>query len=442
MPKLFWKFFTIIWLTLAATVGVVIITVKLIQAVPFARELEQDRRALLVNLAANILTEDGEDAARRFVFTSEKTQPIGLSVSTTANANICPQENAADTRSVLKDGSCYRIFAATPMSFTLENLAPILPWLTILISSTIAAGALARYLIRPVVHLRNGLSALANGRFDFRIGDKMAGRTDEVTALAHDFDASAARLQELQDAQQQLFHDVSHELRSPLSRLQAAVGVLRQSPAKLDAMLDRMDREVERLDVLVGEILTLARLTATSSMPLKTQSLDVIELLNEILGDAAFEAQARDVSITTSIGGSFPAEVEGELIYRALENVVRNAVKYTDARSRIAVLCEIKDDVLTIRVADQGPGITRDELERIFQPFSRGNDAVTGDGYGLGLAITRQAIERHGGRVFASLPAASGLTITLEIPRRPTGHSRLGSGSDAAQPAKINQPQR
>ncbi len=438
MPKLFWKFFTIIWLTLAATVGVVIIIVKLIQAVPFAHELEQDRRTLLVNLAANILIENGEDAARRFVFTSEKTQPVGLSLSKTSNANACPQTDATDARSVLKDGSCYRIFAATPMSFTFENLAPILPWLTILISSTIAAGALARYLIRPVVHLRNGLSALANGRFDFRIGDKMAGRTDEVTALAHDFDASAARLQELQDAQQQLFHDVSHELRSPLSRLQAVVGVLRQSPAKLDAMLDRMDREVERLDVLVGEVLTLARLTATSSMPLKIQSLDVVELLNEILGDAAFEAQARDVSITTGISGSFPAEVEGELIYRALENVVRNAVKYTDAHSHIAVLCEIKDDVLNIRVADQGPGVRRDELERIFQPFSRGKDAVTGDGYGLGLAITRQAIERHGGRVFASLPAASGLTITLEIPRKPTSQSRLGSGSDAAQPVKIN----
>ncbi|NLS18739.1 HAMP domain-containing histidine kinase [Rhizobium sp. P40RR-XXII] len=424
MPKLFWKFFTIIWLTLAATVGVVIITVKLIQAVPFAHELEQDRRTLLINLAANVLIEDGEDAARHFVLTSEKTRPVGLSLSKSASVNACPQENATDARSVSRDGSCYRIFAAAPMSFTFENLAPFLPWLTILISSTISAGALARYLIRPVVHLRDGLSALAHGRFDFRIGDKMAGRTDEVTALAHDFDSSAARLQKFQDAQQQLFHDVSHELRSPLSRLQAVVGVLRQSPAKLDAMLDRVDREVERIDVLVGEILTLARLTAGSSMPLKTQSLDIVELLNEILGDADFEAQSREISITTSVGGTFLAEVEGELIYRALENVVRNAVKYTAAQSRIAVFCEAKPDLLTICVTDQGPGVGRDELERIFQPFSRGNDAVSRDGYGLGLAITRQAIERHGGRVFASLPAAGGLAITLEIPRKPPGYGR------------------
>ncbi|MDK4740374.1 ATP-binding protein (plasmid) [Rhizobium sp. CB3060] len=429
MPRLFWKFFTIIWLTLATTVAVIIIIVKLLQAVPFAKELEEERRTLVLNLTENVLVQDGEDAAAHFVRMSEKTRPLGLTLSKVADANACKQEKTADTRSVLRDGVCYRISLSTPISFSLETLAPLMPWITILISATISAGALARYLIRPVVHLRDGLSALAHGRFDFRIGDKMAGRKDEVTALAHDFDSSAARLQELQDAQQRLFHDVSHELRSPLSRLQAAVGVLRQNPAKLDLMLDRMDREVERLDVLVGEILTLARLNAGASLPLKTQSLDVIELLNEILGDAAFEAQAREVSITSNVGGIFLAEVEGELIYRALENVIRNAVKYTAPHSSISVSCETTTDLLKIRVTDQGPGVGRDELERIFQPFSRGDDAVPEGGYGLGLAITRQAVERHGGRVAASLPAAGGLALTLEIPRRP---AMFGPTSDRA----------
>ncbi|MBB3646381.1 hypothetical protein FHX14_002578 [Rhizobium sp. BK619] len=428
MPRLFWKFFRIIWLTLAASLAVIILIVKLLQAVPFAGELEQERRALVLNLTANILVQDGEDAAARFVSTSEKTQPLGLNLSKPAEADACAAKNTVTTRSVLKDGVCYRLSVSAPASSIFDNLGPFMPWFTILIASTIAAGALARYLIRPVVHLRDGLSALAHGRFDFRIGDKMAGRKDEVTALAYDFDASAARLQELQDAQQRLFHDVSHELRSPLSRLQAAVGVLRQSPAKLGAMLDRMDREVERLDTLVGEVLTLARLTAGSGRPLKTQTLDVIELLNEILGDAAFEAQAREVTITTSVDGIFRAEVEGELIYRALENVVRNAVKYTDEHSRISVSCEVGSDRLTIRVGDQGPGVGRDELERIFQPFSRGKDAVPRGGYGLGLAITRQAIERHGGRVHASLPEAGGLAITLELPRRPMPYGAAGEG--------------
>lgn len=424
MPRLFWKFFTIIWLTLAATVGVIILTVNFVQGVPFARELDEERRALILNLTANVLEKDGEEAAIRFRRASEEAAPLGLAISKTAETGGCPTESTTDARFVLKDGVCYRISLSARVNFVFDDFGPFMPWLAILISSTISAGALARYLIRPVVHLRDGLSGLAHGRFDIRIGDKMAGRRDEVTALAHDFDSTAARLQELQDAQQRLFHDVSHELRSPLSRLQAVVGVLRQSPAKLGAMLDRMDREVERLDTLVGEVLTLARLTAGSTLPLKTQTLDVIDLLNEILGDAAFEAQAREVSITTSIDGIFLAEVEGELIYRALENVVRNAVKYTAERSQISVHCETVADLLKICVADQGPGVKKDELERIFQPFSRGTDAASRGGYGLGLAIARQAIERHGGRVYASLPDAGGLAITLELPRKPATFGR------------------
>lgn len=420
MPRLFWKFFTTIWIILAATVAVIILIVNLLQAVPFARELELERRALVLNLAANVLAKDGEHAAGRFVLTSEETFPLGLTISKVAEPGACADAHGGDARTVVRDGVCYQISLPVQPVFIFQDLGPFMPWVAIFISSTISAAALARYLIRPVVHLRDGLSALAHGRFDVRIGDKMAGRRDEVTALSDDFDSTAARLQELQDAQQRLFHDVSHELRSPLSRLQAVVGVLRQSPAKLGAMLDRMDREVERLDVLVGEVLTLARLTAGSGLPLKTQTLDVIDLLNEILGDAAFEAQARHVSITKSADGTFLAEVEGELIYRALENIVRNAVKYTAEHSQISVLCERTADLLRVCVVDQGPGVRRDELERIFQPFSRGNEAVPRGGYGLGLAITRQAIERHGGRVHASLPDTGGLAITLELPRKPT----------------------
>ncbi|SCW88953.1 hypothetical protein SAMN02927900_06175 [Rhizobium mongolense subsp. loessense] len=430
MPRLFWKFFTTIWLTLAATVTVIILLVNYFQTVPFARELELREQEFILNLTANVLAKDGEDASARLVRASEDTVPLGLTISKAAESGACANENIVDTRFIVKDGVCYRISVSGQASLVFDYLALLMPWIAIFVSSTIAAAALARYLIRPVVHLRDGLSALAHGRFNVRIGDKMAGRRDEVTALAHDFDSTAARLQELQEAQQRLFHDVSHELRSPLSRLQAAVGVLRQSPAKLGAMLDRMDREVERLDALVGEVLTLARLTAGSSLPLKTQTLDVIDLLNEILGDAAFEAQAREVSITASVDGIFLAEVEGELIYRALENVVRNAIKYTAEHSQISVLCETTADLLKVCVMDQGPGVRRDELERIFQPFSRGNEAVSRGGYGLGLAITRQAIERHGGRVYASLPDAGGLAITIELPRKPTRHGQTDEKSE------------
>jgi two-component system OmpR family sensor kinase len=423
MPRLFKKFFVITWLTLAASVAIIILTLNFFETLPSASKLEHQKHEVVLELIENVLVKDGEDAARRLARISEDTVPVGLTISRIAEAGACANRSMAETRIVLKDGICYRISVPQQYNVILDTLGPFVPGFGILISSAISAAALALYLIRPVVHLRNGLSALAHGRFDVRIGHKMAGRNDEVSALAHDFDSSAARLQELQDAQQRLFHDVSHELRSPLSRLQAVGGVLRQSPAKLDAMLDRMDREVERLDALVGEVLTLARLTAGSRLPLKTQTLDVVDLLNEILGDAAFEAQAREVSITANVDDSFLAEVDGELIYRALENVIRNAVKYTAEHSQITVQCETTGDLLKVCVADQGPGVRRDELERIFQPFSRGSDAAPRGGYGLGLAIARQAIECHGGRVYASLPIVDGLVIILEIPRHPAIYS-------------------
>lgn len=416
MPRLFTKFFLVTWLTLVA-VAIIILTLNFYQTLPSASKLERQKREVVLDLTEKLLAKDGEEVAQRFARTSEDTVPVGLTISRTTEPGACIDTGEAETRIVLKDGICYRISA--PQQYTVLPAGRFLPAVGILISSAISAAALAFYLIRPVVHLRDGLSALAQGRFDVRIGHKMAGRKDEVSALAHDFDSSAARLQDLQDTQQRLFHDVSHELRSPLSRLQAVGGVLRQNPAKLDAMLDRMDREVERLDTLVGEVLTLARLTAGSRLPLKTQTLDVIDLLNEILADAAFEAQARNVSITAIVDDSFLAEVEGELIYRALENVIRNAVKYTAEHSKVTVQCETKGDLLKVCVADQGPGVRRDEVERIFQPFSRGSDAAPSGGYGLGLAIARQAIERHGGRAYALLPPAGGLTVILEIPRQP-----------------------
>jgi len=434
MPRLFRKFFMTIWLTLAASVAVIILIVNFFQSAPFALELDRQKRELVLDLATAMLRAEGEDSASRFIRASEATVPVGLVMSRVSGSADCAGANDAETRMVPQEAFCYRLSVAERGTVIQEYFAYLVPWLAILLGSTIAAAMLARYLIRPVVHLRDGLSALANGRFDVRIGDKMAGRRDEVTDLAHDFDVSAARLQELQNVQRRLFHDVSHELRSPLSRLQAVAGVLRQSPGKLGVMLDRMDREVERLDILVGEVLTLARLTAGDSLPLKTQTLDVVELLNEILGDAGFEAQARQVSITSDIDGTFLAEVEGALIYRALENIIRNAVKYTARQSRVSVQCETRNDLLRVRVTDQGPGVARDELERIFQPFSRGSDVDQRDGYGLGLAIARQAIERHGGRVCASLPEEGGLSVLVELPRKPALQSHaMGMVADKGQ---------
>lgn len=423
MPRIFWKFFAIIWLILVLTVTVTVAIINAIQPKPFVREMEVQQSLLALHQTANLLESDGLPAAVRFVRASEAAQPLGLQIARAPDPRVCSDRESSEHLSVRKAGVCYQISVRHRDDILFDSLPLLMPWLAILLASTISAATLAQYLVRPLMHLRRGLSALAGGRFDVRIEAQMAGRRDEITALAHDFDTSAARLQQLQDAQQRLFHDVSHELRSPLSRLQAAVGVLRQSPSKLGAILDRMDREVERLDTLVGEILTLAKMRASSTRQIQTQTLDVIDLLHDIVDNAAFEAAARSVTIKANVEGSFLADVDGELIYRALENVVRNAIHYTAEHSQVLVRCETTVDSLKIEVCDQGPGVSRDDLERIFLPFSRGTNAIAREGFGLGLAITRQAVEQHGGRVYAHLPEKGGLAITIELPGKSLHHS-------------------
>lgn len=419
MQRLFWKFFAVIWLSMAASIAVLFMVAALFQIAPLSHEIERGQQTFALDVAAQILARDGRAAA--IAFTTEAASaaaPVSLSISPTEPSGRCTAASDADTRTVESEGVCYRVILHGEKLGVISATWPkLVPWLSALLAAAVAAYWLARYLIRPVMYLRGGLSALARGRFDMRIGDRMHGRKDEVAALAYDFDASAERLEQLQKAQQRLFHDVSHELRSPLSRLQAAIGVLQQNPAKLDIMMDRMVREVERIDGLVGEILTLARLTDQSKNGLEVQTLDVIDLLNDIATDAAFEAQARGIRVLQEGAPTFVAQVDGELIYRALENVIRNAVKYTADGSQVSIRSRVSDETLHIVVTDEGPGVAASDLEKIFHPFSRGDDTGPLGGYGLGLAITKQAMERHGGRVVASIAETGGLAVALEISR-------------------------
>jgi two-component system, OmpR family, sensor kinase len=273
------------------------------------------------------------------------------------------------------------------------------------------------------VTLRDGLNALAHGDFRIRIGDRFGGRQDEISNLGLDFDATASKLQALQDVQQRLYHDVSHELRSPLSRIQFAIGVLRQNPVKLEAMLTRIDREIGRLDLLVDEILTLAKLDSGHISSFEENKIDIIDILAAIVDDAAFEAKAKEVSVVLDGVQSFVCDINGELIYRALENVVRNAVKYTSPGTSVTVTAALIESQsrksLRICVRDQGYGVPEEELGRIFEPFQRGADAAHVSGHGLGLTIARRAIEIQGGKIVAEVNDDGGLTVVIDIPGSP-----------------------
>jgi two-component system, OmpR family, sensor kinase len=282
-----------------------------------------------------------------------------------------------------------------------------------LLASLLCAAGLAWYVARPIRQLRGAFNAAAEGGLDVQIGARMGRRRDELADLGVDFDHMMGRLRALMDGQQRLLHDVSHELRSPLARLQAAIGLARQQPARLDDSLLRIEREAERMNRLVGELLTLSRLEAGVNAAL--ESVDLTELLSGLIEDARFEAAARDVAVDCLNLPDLRVRANGELLHRAIENVLRNALRFSPAGGRVQIeVLPLAGLRCRIAIADQGPGVPAEETALIFTPFFRG--VAPGDGYGLGLAIARRVLLSVNGEIRAENLPDGGLQVVLEMP--------------------------
>lgn len=301
----------------------------------------------------------------------------------------------------------------------MQSLVPLVPLVSAIIAVLIISLILAWYLSSPLRHLSWALSRFAEGRLDTRVEPLIGGRRDEIADLAHDFDRMAARIEELAQAKRTLLHDISHELRSPLTRLQAAIGLLHQDPTQATALIERIVRESERLDLLIEELLTLHWLDAgTTGTP--PQHVDVIELLQAIADDAAFEGHASQRTLRLNAPDSFVTEAHGELLYRAFENVIRNALKFSPTGSEINVVARLGEGgrTLVTTVQDRGPGVPSEMLQAIFEPFIRVEGSESVRGAGLGLAIARRAMLLHHGSIAATLREGGGLVMTLSLPRR------------------------
>lgn len=297
----------------------------------------------------------------------------------------------------------------------------LIPVISGVLSSLLASLALAWYLTKPLRHLHWGVDRVADGHFDTRIRPHMGRRHDEIVDLADRFDHMAEQLQHLTEARTRLFHDLSHELRSPLSRMRAAMGLLRQDPSEAVAMVERIDREIERLDGLVNELLTLHRLEAGASHQ-RNDHVDLVELLHDIAEDAGFEAASAGRSLSLQAEGPFVSQVDGELLYRAFENVIRNAIKFTAPGTTVEVSASVITDEaesrLKVSVADRGPGASDALLQAMFDPFVRGDNGTQGVGHGLGLAIARRAVRAHGGDIAARRREGGGLVVDIVLPQR------------------------
>jgi len=446
MGRLFWKFFAAFWVGLATVALIIAAGVWLARwfdLVPVSRTelgrmnfyLQTTRGLIQMGDMAAVRhivgAVDDEVHAAPYVIDSQGKDLLGRPIAPELWSQIgaTPEQRdlsearrglGALQRVATPDGSVVTVFApAEVVRAALGRASEKTPppfWLPILATvliSTLFGGFMAWYVSHPIRTLQWALQRVAAGQLDTRVQGLMGRRRDELAELGADFDRMAQRMQLLVGAQQRLLHDVSHELRSPLARMQAAIGLARQQPERVAAMQERVERESVRLDALVGELLTLARLE-TDAAQAPSERIDVVELLAEVCDDARFEARAakRDLVFTTN--GGYVADVRGELLYRAFENVIRNAVKFTREGTVVSVVAEATSNGLVVTVSDQGPGVPHEAYLQMFEPFQRVGDAGV-DGFGLGLTIAKRAIESHGGRIEAQAASGGGLAIRMSL---------------------------
>jgi two-component system, OmpR family, sensor kinase len=291
-----------------------------------------------------------------------------------------------------------------------------------LVVSALTSWWLAQHLSAPIRRIQEGARALATENLDaresaIRVSAGLEGRRDEVAVLARDFDAMADQLRANRSAITQLLRDISHELRSPLARMRVAVGLARQPPADLSRQLDRLEREIERLDSLISQVLKLARLHGNDA-PFAREPFDLDEVIEEVVRDANFEGAVKNCKVR--LQGTAGAAVNGnrDLVRSAIENVLRNAVRYSPVDAPVDVSVARNDAGIAISIRDRGPGVPSTDLERIFEPFYRVAESRDRDsgGEGIGLAITAQVMKAHGGSATAANGQAGGLDVRLNLP--------------------------
>jgi two-component system sensor histidine kinase CpxA len=286
--------------------------------------------------------------------------------------------------------------------------------------SAIISFFLARSLATPLGELRRASRKIASGDLATRVSGAIPERKDEIGQLARDFDMMAARLQSMQNANQRLLSDVSHELRSPLARLNVALAIARQKgTGAIESEVDRIALESERLETLVNDVLGLLRETSETAAHLD-EDMDLTELLSDLVDVVNYEAPENSPGIRWRPDGSHEFHGDRELLWRAMENLLRNALRHTDPQK--GVVLELKHrrrkSSYQITVRDFGDGVPDAELDKIFEPFYRiqeSRDRGSG-GHGLGLSIAANAVRRHGGRIEAKNDSGGGLEITITLP--------------------------
>lgn len=311
-----------------------------------------------------------------------------------------------------RDNSRFALFAVK-LDMPEKQTPPVLLFLAIaLITTTLLSWLFAKTLTNPILHIQGSAKRLASGDWQTRVG-KAAKRQDELGQLARDFNKMAEQLESMWGAQKRLLADVSHELRSPLARLQMALGLAHQQNVD-PATLSRVEREADRMEALVSQLLTLSRAEAGEAT-MQKHALSLV--LNDVLTDANFEAANKNKQLRIDDIPKKTVVIDSMMFCRAVENVLRNAIRHSKLVTHIAFSEDAQH--WYIHITDDGDGLTSEECERIFSPFYRATLAREREsgGVGLGLSIAKAAVELHHGRIIAEPAERGGLRVTMSFPK-------------------------
>lgn len=425
--RLFWKILIIFWIIFYLTFQLTWIA--------FSYYLENKNQRFLnhmptkVDMIAQLLHVAGEDETLNFIAHLPERERVLLSIKLVSpqndQVNIITDELESTSylyqrMAVAPDGTLYSVSFKDDKTDHSNNRKTLFNMPTPIVLMGICVGLvfslfLAWNLTRPMKLLRQGFFRVSQGDLSVRLFKKLKPRRDELSELGKDFDMMVEQLNILISDRQALLHDVSHELRTPLARLQLAIGLAQQNKQNIDTSLARIELESERLDQLIGEILNYSR----AEMNNRTDEyFDLKELIGVVVNDANYEANHQSIEVVFSISSISHSIVKGnsEQIRRAIENIIRNAIRFSKAGQTVEVSLKEAGKYLQIEVKDRGPGVDSSKLSSIFEPFVRIQSAQLGKGYGLGLAIARKTVIMHNGTIQANNRDGGGLVVTIKLP--------------------------
>lgn len=445
--SIFWKIFLSFW---AAMILITLATALLMGMLWESNRLEEHLKAVRLHKAETALSiyESGGNAALSrwlqkqkhpkpgafFLIDENNSDVLGRALPPSVMGLLAGKQPSTDPpgfdiQTLEGLNGHYRYIALDPPERLLrerlrsghQGLPPRLRIISILVSllvTGIISYVLARNITSPVRALQRAARKISSGDLKVRVQSLIGKRHDELGQLSADFDRMAEQIERLLLTQRRMLGDISHELRSPLARLLVALELARKSAGQAASTEhDRIETEANRLEDLIGQVMALVRLQGDQA-DFNRENISLAELLGQIVQDADFEAQPQDKAVRLKVLADCRVNVNEELIYSALENIVRNALRYTRANSGVEVSLEPEKDAALIRVRDHGVGVAAQAIAHLFEPFYReaqARDRASG-GYGLGLAIAERAIHLHNGTISATNAKNGGLVVEIRLP--------------------------